>query len=100
MEKGAIGMMQKINIKFSSPTQFDGRYPQLNEWSGEVGACLGVHNVNIEDIMVECTKFVTAIVLNDIQDKYTEKRSEDEQQPIHKQLLKEKMGTTTTWTSR
>eukprot|EP00971_Amphidinium_carterae_P278726 5533192-Amphidinium_carterae.1 len=33
MEKGTIGMMQKINIKLPSPTKFDGRYPQFNEWA-------------------------------------------------------------------
>eukprot|EP00971_Amphidinium_carterae_P263207 5221993-Amphidinium_carterae.2 len=60
-----------MNIKLHSPTQIDGRYPQFNEWSGEVNAYLGVHNVNIEDIMDDCTKSVTAIVLSDIQDKYT-----------------------------
>eukprot|EP00971_Amphidinium_carterae_P273413 5426226-Amphidinium_carterae.2 len=32
---------------------------------------LGVHNVNIEDIMDECTKSMTAILLNDIRDTYT-----------------------------
>eukprot|EP00971_Amphidinium_carterae_P316206 6285214-Amphidinium_carterae.2 len=66
-----IGMMQRINIKLPSPTQFDGRYEHFNEWSGEVKTYIGVHNVNIEDIMDECTKSVTAIVLNDIQDKCT-----------------------------
>eukprot|EP00971_Amphidinium_carterae_P237995 4724939-Amphidinium_carterae.1 len=28
MEKGAIGMMSKMNIKLPPPTQFDGRYPR------------------------------------------------------------------------
>eukprot|EP00971_Amphidinium_carterae_P287626 5709728-Amphidinium_carterae.1 len=65
-------MMQKMNIKLPSPTQFDRRYPQFNEWAGEVKANLDVHNVNIEDIMGECTKSVSVIVLTDIQDKYTE----------------------------
>eukprot|EP00971_Amphidinium_carterae_P194757 3864702-Amphidinium_carterae.1 len=60
--------MQKISIKLPSPTQFDGRYPQFNEWAGEVKAYIGVCNVNIEDITDESTKSVTAIVLNDIQD--------------------------------
>eukprot|EP00971_Amphidinium_carterae_P146773 2908808-Amphidinium_carterae.2 len=60
-----------MNIKLPSPTQFDGRYPQFNEWAGEVKAYLGVHNVSIEDIMDECTKFVTVTQLSDIQDKYT-----------------------------
>eukprot|EP00971_Amphidinium_carterae_P198158 3932714-Amphidinium_carterae.3 len=50
---------KKMNIKLPSPTRFDGRYPQFNIWAGEVKAHLGVHNVNIEDIMDECTKSVT-----------------------------------------
>eukprot|EP00971_Amphidinium_carterae_P233139 4627486-Amphidinium_carterae.1 len=70
MEKETIGMIQKMNIKLPSPTQFDERYAQFNEWSGEVKAYLGVHSVNIENIMDDCTKSVTVIVLNDIQDKY------------------------------
>eukprot|EP00971_Amphidinium_carterae_P023830 469794-Amphidinium_carterae.1 len=71
MENRTIGMMQKMNIKFPSRTQFDGRYPQFYEWAGEVKAYLSIHNVNIEDIMDDCTKFVTVIQLGDIQDKYT-----------------------------
>eukprot|EP00971_Amphidinium_carterae_P127083 2517709-Amphidinium_carterae.1 len=74
MEEGTVFMLGKMNIKLPSPTQFDGRYPQSNEWSarsGEVKAYLGVHNVNIEDTMDDCTKSVTIIVLSDIQDKYT-----------------------------
>eukprot|EP00971_Amphidinium_carterae_P312916 6218539-Amphidinium_carterae.6 len=71
MDKGTISVLGKMNIKLPSPTLFDGRYPQFNEWAGEVKAYMGVHNVNIEDIMGECTKSVTVIVLNDIQDKYT-----------------------------
>eukprot|EP00971_Amphidinium_carterae_P348634 6490601-Amphidinium_carterae.2 len=68
MEKGTLSTMGKMNIELPSPTQFDGCYPQFNEWSGEVKAYLGVHNVNIEDIMDDCTKSVTVIVLNDIRD--------------------------------
>eukprot|EP00971_Amphidinium_carterae_P207479 4116720-Amphidinium_carterae.2 len=52
--------MQTLNI-----------YEMDKETIGEVKAYLGVHNVNIEDIMDECTKSVTVIILNDIQDKYT-----------------------------
>eukprot|EP00971_Amphidinium_carterae_P210081 4167785-Amphidinium_carterae.1 len=46
MEEGTISMLGRMNIKLPSPTQFDGRYPQFNEWSGEVKAYLGVHNVS------------------------------------------------------
>eukprot|EP00971_Amphidinium_carterae_P227295 4508204-Amphidinium_carterae.1 len=73
MVKGTISMMGKLNIKLPSPTQFDGRYPQFNEWSGDqnIHTYIGVHNVNIEDITDDCTKSVTVIILGDIQDKYT-----------------------------
>eukprot|EP00971_Amphidinium_carterae_P005860 115856-Amphidinium_carterae.1 len=67
MEK-TIGMMQKTNIKLPSPTKFDGRYPQFNEWSGEVKAYIGVHNVD------ECTKFVTAMTFRT---RTLQKRSEN-----------------------
>eukprot|EP00971_Amphidinium_carterae_P288853 5735462-Amphidinium_carterae.2 len=71
MENRTIGMMQKMNIKLPSPTPLDGRYPQFYESAGEVKAYLSVHNVNMEDIMDDCTKFVTVIQLGDVQDKYT-----------------------------
>eukprot|EP00971_Amphidinium_carterae_P313164 6223849-Amphidinium_carterae.2 len=71
MENKAIGMMQKVNIKIPSPTQFDKRYPQFYEWAGEVKVYFSVHDVNIEDIMDDGTKSVTVILLGDIQDEYT-----------------------------
>eukprot|EP00971_Amphidinium_carterae_P348261 6490407-Amphidinium_carterae.2 len=71
MENKTIGMMQKMNIKLPSPTKFDGRYPQFYEWAEKVKAYLSVHNVNIDDIMDDCTKSGTVILLGDIQDKYT-----------------------------
>eukprot|EP00971_Amphidinium_carterae_P023780 468891-Amphidinium_carterae.1 len=30
-----IGMMGRMNTKLPTPTQFDGRSPQFNEWAGE-----------------------------------------------------------------
>eukprot|EP00971_Amphidinium_carterae_P297986 5921169-Amphidinium_carterae.1 len=36
MEEGTLSMMNKMNIKLPSPTQFECRYSQFNEWSGEV----------------------------------------------------------------
>eukprot|EP00971_Amphidinium_carterae_P337622 6474525-Amphidinium_carterae.1 len=45
-----------------------------NDGSDLVKAYLSVHNVHIEDIMDDCTKSVTIIVLGDIQDKYTANR--------------------------
>eukprot|EP00971_Amphidinium_carterae_P029603 582309-Amphidinium_carterae.1 len=63
--------MQKMNIKLPTPTQFDGRHPQFYEWVGEVKAYLSIHTVDIEDIMDDSTKSVTAIVLGDIQTDYT-----------------------------
>eukprot|EP00971_Amphidinium_carterae_P143486 2842876-Amphidinium_carterae.1 len=70
-ENKTIGMMQKMNIKLPSPTQFDGRHPQFHEWAGEVKAYLSIHNVNIEDIMDGGTKSVTAMVLADTQTECT-----------------------------
>eukprot|EP00971_Amphidinium_carterae_P033894 667253-Amphidinium_carterae.1 len=43
MENKTISMMQKMNIKLPRRTQFDGRYPQFYDWSGEVKAYLNVH---------------------------------------------------------
>eukprot|EP00971_Amphidinium_carterae_P037661 740727-Amphidinium_carterae.2 len=37
-ENNTIGMMQKMNIKLPTPTQFDGRHPQFYEWTGKVKA--------------------------------------------------------------
>eukprot|EP00971_Amphidinium_carterae_P233371 4631927-Amphidinium_carterae.1 len=72
MDKGIIGMMQKMNINLPSPTQFDGRYPHFNEWGWRSESLpWRPQYVNIEDIMDECTKSVTVIQLNDIQGKYT-----------------------------
>eukprot|EP00971_Amphidinium_carterae_P326592 6457471-Amphidinium_carterae.1 len=74
--------IEKGNEQNKDNYEYDNNEENMQTLSiyNEVKAYLWVHNVNIEDIMEGCTKFVTAIVL--------------------KQLLKEKMGTTTTWTSR
>eukprot|EP00971_Amphidinium_carterae_P143110 2835508-Amphidinium_carterae.1 len=66
-----IGMMQKVNIKLPTPTQFDGRHPHFYEWAGEVKAYLSIHSVHNEDIMDDSTKSATAIVVADIQDEVT-----------------------------
>eukprot|EP00971_Amphidinium_carterae_P100736 1993008-Amphidinium_carterae.2 len=44
-----IGMTQKMNINLPTPTQFDGKNPQFNEWAGEGKANLTIHNVHLED---------------------------------------------------
>eukprot|EP00971_Amphidinium_carterae_P047587 937276-Amphidinium_carterae.1 len=49
-----VGML-KMNLKLPTPTQYDVKSPQLNEWSGEVKAYLTVHNIYIEDLMEEST---------------------------------------------
>eukprot|EP00971_Amphidinium_carterae_P190477 3780263-Amphidinium_carterae.2 len=66
-----IGMMGRMNIKLPTPTQFDGRFPQFNEWAGEVKAYLTIHNVHIDDYMDEFSKSVEAINIANIQDDYT-----------------------------
>eukprot|EP00971_Amphidinium_carterae_P032332 636804-Amphidinium_carterae.1 len=45
------------------PAQFDGRNPQFREWSGEVKACLTIHNVHTEDYMEESAKSMEAFEL-------------------------------------
>eukprot|EP00971_Amphidinium_carterae_P264948 5255718-Amphidinium_carterae.1 len=49
-----VGML-KMNLKLTTPTQYDGKSPQFNEWSGEVKAYFTVHNIYIEDLMEEST---------------------------------------------
>eukprot|EP00971_Amphidinium_carterae_P086464 1711044-Amphidinium_carterae.2 len=76
-----------------------------NSTSGQVRSkhTLGCtpHNVNIDDIMDECTRSVTVIVLGDIQDKCTsaEVNRLNATYPTAPQchLQTEKMITTTTW---
>eukprot|EP00971_Amphidinium_carterae_P203835 4045359-Amphidinium_carterae.3 len=98
-ENKTIGMMQNMNIKLPSPTQFDGRYPQFYEWAGEVKAYFSVHNVNIEDIMDDCTKSVTVILLGDIQDKYTVEEVRKYNTKFPTALQEGAMTSTWTWQS-
>eukprot|EP00971_Amphidinium_carterae_P080735 1597205-Amphidinium_carterae.3 len=61
-----IGML-KMNIKLPTPTQYDGKSPQFNEWAGEVKAYLMVHNINIEDLMEDSTRPQVPMVIATMQ---------------------------------
>eukprot|EP00971_Amphidinium_carterae_P223060 4426256-Amphidinium_carterae.1 len=66
-----IAMMGKMNIKLPTPTQFDGKNLQFNEWAGEVKTYLTTHNVHFEDYMDNCTNSIDVVHISDIQDNYT-----------------------------
>eukprot|EP00971_Amphidinium_carterae_P120354 2384759-Amphidinium_carterae.2 len=70
-DDNTIAMMGKMNIKLPTPTQFDGKNPQFNEWAGEVKAYLTIHNVHFDDYMDECTRSVETLNITIIQDDYT-----------------------------
>eukprot|EP00971_Amphidinium_carterae_P232070 4605559-Amphidinium_carterae.1 len=64
-------MMGRMNTKLPTPTQFDGKNPQFNEWAGEVKVYLTIHYVHFEDYMDTCTKSIDPVNITDIQDDYT-----------------------------
>eukprot|EP00971_Amphidinium_carterae_P222845 4422362-Amphidinium_carterae.1 len=64
--------MGKMNIKLPTPTHFDERFPQFNEW-GEVKAHVMIHNAHIEDYMDESSRSVETVNIANIQDDYTTK---------------------------
>eukprot|EP00971_Amphidinium_carterae_P129126 2557697-Amphidinium_carterae.1 len=51
-----------MNIKLPTPTQYDGKSHQFNEWTGEVKAYLTLHNIFIEDLMEESTKTQAMVI--------------------------------------
>eukprot|EP00971_Amphidinium_carterae_P028907 568601-Amphidinium_carterae.1 len=63
---GTVGMM-KMNLKLPTPTHYDGKTPQFNEWSREVKAHLTVHNIFIEDLMEDSTKSQVPMVVATMQ---------------------------------
>eukprot|EP00971_Amphidinium_carterae_P287474 5706317-Amphidinium_carterae.1 len=66
-----IGMMGKMNFKRPTPTQFDGKKTQFNEWAGEVKDYLTIHNAHIEEYMDESSRSIETINIASIQDEYT-----------------------------
>eukprot|EP00971_Amphidinium_carterae_P215146 4270273-Amphidinium_carterae.1 len=56
-----------MNIKLPTPTQYDGKSPQFNEWAGEVKAYLTVHNIYIEDLMEDRTRSQIPMVMSTMQ---------------------------------
>eukprot|EP00971_Amphidinium_carterae_P085671 1695376-Amphidinium_carterae.1 len=55
MEEMTIAMI-KMNIKLPTPTMYDGKSPQFNEWSEVVRSCLTVHNIHIDDLLDDSTR--------------------------------------------
>eukprot|EP00971_Amphidinium_carterae_P222675 4419275-Amphidinium_carterae.1 len=43
--------MLKMNIKLPTPTMYDGKSPQFNEWAKEVKTYLTVHNIHIDELL-------------------------------------------------
>eukprot|EP00971_Amphidinium_carterae_P027832 548678-Amphidinium_carterae.1 len=43
--------MIKMNLKLPTPTLYDGKSPQFNEWAEEVRSYLTVHNIYIDDLL-------------------------------------------------
>eukprot|EP00971_Amphidinium_carterae_P257191 5105949-Amphidinium_carterae.2 len=59
--------MMKMNIKLPTPTQYDGKSPQFNEWAGEVKAYLTIHNIYIEDLLEDSTRSQVPMVIASMQ---------------------------------
>eukprot|EP00971_Amphidinium_carterae_P094102 1862349-Amphidinium_carterae.1 len=56
-----------MNIKLPTPTQYDGKTPQFNEWAGEVKSYLTVHNIYIEDLMDDSSRSQVPMVVATMQ---------------------------------
>eukprot|EP00971_Amphidinium_carterae_P269520 5346615-Amphidinium_carterae.1 len=65
-KEGTIRML-KMNIKLPTPTQYDGKTPQFNEWAEEVKSYLTVHNIYIEDLMDDSTRSQVPMVVATMQ---------------------------------
>eukprot|EP00971_Amphidinium_carterae_P249023 4943080-Amphidinium_carterae.1 len=59
--------MMKMNIKLPTPTQYDGKSPQFNEWAGEFKSYLGVHNIYINDLLEDSTRSQVPMVIATMQ---------------------------------
>eukprot|EP00971_Amphidinium_carterae_P086405 1709954-Amphidinium_carterae.1 len=56
-----------MNIKLPTPTMYDGKSPQFNEWSEEVRSYLTVHNIHIDDLLDESSRSQIPMVLATMQ---------------------------------
>eukprot|EP00971_Amphidinium_carterae_P280633 5571070-Amphidinium_carterae.1 len=45
--------MLKMNIKLPTPTVYDGKSPQFNEWADESKSYLTFHHIYIDDLLEE-----------------------------------------------
>eukprot|EP00971_Amphidinium_carterae_P182758 3626708-Amphidinium_carterae.1 len=56
-----------MSIKLPTPTQYDGKSPQFNAWTGEVKAYLTAHNIYIGDLLEESTRSQVPMVIATMQ---------------------------------
>eukprot|EP00971_Amphidinium_carterae_P125187 2480551-Amphidinium_carterae.1 len=66
MEERTIAMI-KMNIKLPTPTMYDRKSPQFNEWSEEIRSYLTVHDIHIDDLLDESTKSQVPMVIATMQ---------------------------------
>eukprot|EP00971_Amphidinium_carterae_P059713 1181377-Amphidinium_carterae.1 len=66
MEEMTTAMI-KMNIKLPTPTMYDGKSPQFNEWSEEVRSYLTIHNIHIDDLLADSTKSQVPMVIATMQ---------------------------------
>eukprot|EP00971_Amphidinium_carterae_P155637 3086260-Amphidinium_carterae.1 len=59
--------MTMVQGQFPTPTQYDGKSPQFNEWTGEVKAYLTVHNKYIVNFLEDCTRSQVLMVIATMQ---------------------------------
>eukprot|EP00971_Amphidinium_carterae_P230825 4580480-Amphidinium_carterae.1 len=83
-----------MKLKLPTPTQYDGKSPQFNEWAGEVKAYLTVHNIYIEDLMEESTRSQVPMVIATMQADAVA----DHLQRFNAQSIMGRITMRTTWT--
>eukprot|EP00971_Amphidinium_carterae_P131405 2602654-Amphidinium_carterae.1 len=65
-EEVTIAMM-KMNIKLPTPTMYDGKSPQFNEWAEEVKSYFTVHHIYIDDLMDDSVRSQVPMVIATMQ---------------------------------
>eukprot|EP00971_Amphidinium_carterae_P290053 5759226-Amphidinium_carterae.1 len=59
--------MIKMNIKLPTPTQYDGKSLQFNEWAEEVESYLTVHNIYINNLLEDSVRSQVPMVIATMQ---------------------------------
>eukprot|EP00971_Amphidinium_carterae_P230986 4583616-Amphidinium_carterae.1 len=59
--------MLKMYIKLPTPTMYDGKSPQFNEWAEKVKAYLTVHNIYIDDLLENSVRSQVPMVIATMQ---------------------------------